>query len=78
MTKFLTFCHNVTYCAGTRYCIIVIGCSFFIIQYIYLIFIHRGQNIPTFNNVNDLNVYIVTLSFSGNSLRTSQSSLVFV
>ena len=63
---------------GMYYCVVVIGCKFFIIKCIYWIFKHRGQNIPTFNNINDFNAYIVTLSFSGNSLRTSQSSVVQV
>ena len=63
---------------GTHYCVIVIGCNFFIIKCIFLIFIHRVQNIPNFNNINDFNVYIVTISFSGNSLRISQSSLVYL
>ena len=48
---------------GTHYCVIVIGCNFFIIKCIYLIFIHRGQNIPTLFNIllDDFNVYIVIL-----------------
>ena len=50
---------------GAHYCVIVIGCNFCTTKCIYLIFIHCGQNIPTFNNINDFNIYtcIVTLSF---------------
>ena len=46
---------------GTHFVVIVIGCNFYIIKCIYLIFIHCGLNIPTFNNINAFNVYIVTL-----------------
>ena len=62
--------------SGAHYCVIVINCNFLIIKRIYLIFLQHGQNIPAVNKIDDFNVYIVTLSFSGNSLQPSQSSLV--
>ena len=55
----------------------IICCNFFIIEYIYLIFIHRGQNISTFKNIYNSHVYRVAF-FSSDIPRTSRSFFAYV
>ena len=43
---------------NTLYCIIVICCYFYTVEYNYLIFIYHGKNISTFKTIYDFHVFI--------------------